>query len=159
MKTIEIIGENYFGSYHNTRTACRAIIIKDGMVLLSYQKFIDVYMFPGGGLEENETEEECARREVEEETGFIVGPLNNVLEIDEYYEDTKFVTIFFAGNILKRGTQNLTPNEIKEGMEPRWMKLDDVIKTFSTHETYRDKCEIKRGIYLREYNALKSFLG
>ena len=87
MKTIEIIGENYFGSYHNTRTACRSIIIKDGMVLLSYQKFIDVYMFPGGGLEENETEEECARREVEEETGFIVGPLNNVLEIDEYYED------------------------------------------------------------------------
>ena len=62
MKTIDIVGQNYFGSYQKTRTACRAIIIKDDMILLSYEKNNDLYMLPGGGIEENETEIECVDR-------------------------------------------------------------------------------------------------
>ena len=37
MKTIDIIGDNYFGKWDRTRTACRGIVIRDGRLLLSYE--------------------------------------------------------------------------------------------------------------------------
>ena len=154
MKTIEIKGQNYFGSYRDIRKACRTIIIRNDMVLLSYEKNLDMYMIPGGGLEINETEKECAIREVEEETGYIVETGESVLEIDEYYEDIKYVTIYFIGNILRKGEQRLTPQEIKEGMEPCWLTLDEAVAIFSKHEAYRNIFEEKRGLYLRELEAL-----
>ena len=154
MKTIEIKGKNYFGSYREIRKACRAVIIKNDMVLLSFQKNLDTYMLPGGGLEKNETEKECAIREVEEETSYIVETGECILVIEEYYEDLKYVTKYFVGKILKEGKQRLTPNELLEGMEPFWMRLDDAINMFSKHEAYRDSDEMKRGLYFREFIAL-----
>ena len=154
MKIIEIKGKNYFDSYREIRKACRTVIIKDDMLLLSFQKNRDTYMLPGGGLEINETEKECAIREVEEETGYIVETGECVLVIEEYYEDIKYVTKYFVGKVLKEGKQRLTPNELIEGMEPHWMRLDDAINMFSKHETYRDSNEMKRGLYFREFIAL-----
>ena len=82
MKTLEIFGNNYFGHWENSRTACRGIIIKDGCVLLSYETMTGQYMIPGGGLEEGEDERECCTRELAEETGFLVSPSECVLEQD-----------------------------------------------------------------------------
>ena len=48
MKNIEIIGDNYFGHWENTRTACRGIIVKDGCILLSYE--MNVNAVPGSWL-------------------------------------------------------------------------------------------------------------
>ena len=157
MKTIDIVGQNYFGSYQKTRTACRAIIIVDDMVLLSFEKNNDLYMLPGGGIEENETDQECVKREVEEETGYIIDTNQCILEIDEYYEDVKYITKYFFGTIKGKEMMKLTPVEARDGMEPRWMKLDEAIHIFSEHETYRNNAEMKRGLYLREYTALKHF--
>ena len=56
MKIKEIIGDNYFGNWANTRTACRAIIIREGEILLSYETKTDQWMLPGGGLEPGEKE-------------------------------------------------------------------------------------------------------
>ena len=56
MKVIDIVGENYFGKWDKTRTACRGIIIHDTKVLLSYETRNDQWMLPGGGLEDNESE-------------------------------------------------------------------------------------------------------
>ena len=36
MKTLEIVGVNYFGRWTEQRTGCRAIVIRDGHILLSY---------------------------------------------------------------------------------------------------------------------------
>jgi len=41
MKVIDIVGENYFGKWDKTRTACRAVIIKDNKMLLSYETKTD----------------------------------------------------------------------------------------------------------------------
>ena len=62
------------------RTRVRAIIVHDGKLVSMYReregrKF---YTFPGGGLEINETEEECVKREVFEEFGIIVKPVKKV---------------------------------------------------------------------------------
>ena len=37
MKTIEIIGDNYFGKWTETRTACRGIILREKYILMSYE--------------------------------------------------------------------------------------------------------------------------
>ena len=56
-------------------------------------------MIPGGGMENDEDEKLCCVREVEEETGFVVEPSDYVLQIDEYYEDTKFINRYFLCNL------------------------------------------------------------
>lgn len=42
-------------------------------------------MIPGGGLERNESDEECCIREIAEETGVQVETSDCLLEIAEYY--------------------------------------------------------------------------
>ena len=159
MKTIDIIGDNYFGSWTKTRAGCRAVIIKDGRILLSYETVTDQWMLPGGGLEENETEEQCVIRELSEETGYIIKPSQCVLEIDEYYEDCKWVNRYFSGEITGSTERRLTEGEKKVGMEPRWLGISDILEIFSHHEQYRDIDEMRRGMYQREYMALKEILG
>ena len=51
MKILEIVGDNYFGNWTKSRTGCRAVIIKDGKILMSYETKNDQCMIPGGGLE------------------------------------------------------------------------------------------------------------
>ena len=156
MKTLETIGEIYFGHWENTRTACRGIILKDGCVLLSYETLTGLYMIPGGGLEEDEDERECCAREVAEETGFLIEPSECVLEMDEFYEDWKYISRYFLGTVTGQTEIKLTTREKEVGMEPRWLPLDEAVAIFSTHASYTDTDEMRRGIYLREYTVLKA---
>ena len=154
MKILEIKGNNYNGKYNKTRVACRGLIIRDDEILMSYETETGQWMIPGGGLEDNETEEKCCIREIEEETGIIVKPLESVLEIDEFYGDYKWVNKYFICEVVGEGKKNLTAAEIKAGMEPRWIKIDEVISIFSRHASYENIDEMRRGMYLREYTAL-----
>ena len=61
MKTIEIIGKNYFGSWNKSRVACRGIVVRDSLLLMSYEAGTGLWMIPGGGLEPGEAEEMEAR--------------------------------------------------------------------------------------------------
>ena len=155
MKTLETIGENYFGSWQYTRTACRGIIVQDSKILLSYETVTGQYMIPGGGLEGNEDERACCAREVAEETGFLVEPSECVLEMDEYYEDWKYVSRYFFGKITGQAETKLTEREKEVGMIPCWLSLEEAIDIFSKHASYADTDEMRRGLYLREYKALK----
>ena len=56
------------------RPSARAVIMKDGRVLLNHVSKYDCYEFPGGGIEPGETPECAVQREVAEETGRIVIP-------------------------------------------------------------------------------------
>ena len=56
------------------RPSARAIILKDGRVLLNYLSKYDCYEFPGGGIGAGETPEHALQRKVAEETGRIVVP-------------------------------------------------------------------------------------
>ena len=95
MKKLETIGANYFGHWEHTRTGCRGIVLRGSDILLTHRARNGQYMIPGGGLEPGESEAECCAREVVEETGVLVEPGECVLEIDEYYEDWKYVSYFF----------------------------------------------------------------
>ncbi|MFC1613244.1 NUDIX hydrolase [Patescibacteria group bacterium] len=49
-----------------------ALIIKDNKVLLVYHKKLNVWLYPGGHIEDNETPDQTVIREVKEETGLDV---------------------------------------------------------------------------------------
>lgn len=158
LKIIDIVGDNYFGKWDKTRTACRGIVIKEGNILLSYETNTDQWMIPGGGLEGDEDEKECCIREIAEETGILVKPSDCLFEIDEYYEEWKWVNRYFVCEEGGTNQMHLTEREKEVGMEPRWLPLDDIIKIFSEHRKYADTDEMRRGMYLREHTALKEYL-
>ena len=158
MKTIEIVGKNYFGHWTHERTACRCIVIEDGRVLLSYAARDDLWMIPGGGLEAGEDEGTCCVREMAEETGRVVLPSACALELDEYYEDCKYVSRYFFGAVVSRCEPKRTEAERRMGLEPHWLPVGEALDIFSRHADYTDTDEERRGIYQREFTALSALL-
>lgn len=75
------------------------MIIKDGKILLGRRKGAHgagYYAWAGGHLEFGETLEECAIREVEEETGMKLESLqilciNNIIDYNTHYVDIEFI--------------------------------------------------------------------
>ena len=155
---IEIFGENYWGYYQNTRVACRGVVVNDGNILLSYETKTNQWMIPGGGLEEGESDKGCVVREVSEETGCFVEASDCVLEIDEYYENEKYVSKYFLCKVVGKARVSLTQPETEMGMEPRWISIEEALAIFSRHRDYASKDEMRRGLYLRECSALKRIL-
>ena len=139
----------------NTRVSCRGLVVREGKVLLSYESTKDVYMSPGGGLEEGETLGECCKRELREETGYIVEPLYQLLTVNEYCFETLYISHYFVCNITGECDITLTETEIAHGMEPRWVDIDEAIGIFSTYE---EKREDHRSLYLREYSVLNELI-
>ena len=158
MKTIEIVGENYFGNWNKTRTACRGIVIDGKRILLSYETKTNQWMIPGGGLESNESDEECCIREIAEETGVQVETSDCLLEIDEYYANWKWVNRYFICKATGTTQIKQTEREIQVGMEPRWLDISEIKDIFSQHNSYKGVDEMRRGMYLREYTALNELL-
>ncbi len=158
MKTVEILGENRFETWTKTRAGSRAVIVRDSMILLSHEVNSGWWLVPGGGEEEGETPEECCVREVEEETGLIVKPLQQFLTMYEYYEEYRYISHYFICEVTGQGRMRLTDAEIRRGVEPQRIPLQEAVDIFSRHQSYADVSEEKRGAYLREYTALQEYL-
>ena len=159
MKTVEILGANRFESFTKARAGSRAVIVRDGMILLSRETLSGWWLVPGGGMEEGETPEACCIRETEEETGFIVKPLRQFLTLKEYYEEYLYVSHYFICEIAGTGRMRLTDAEKRRGLEPQWLPLREAVGIFARHQEYADVSEEKRGAYLREYTALLEYPG
>lgn len=54
------------------RPSVRGIIVRDGKIAMVHSLKYDYYKFPGGGMEQGETQIETLIREVREETGLVV---------------------------------------------------------------------------------------
>lgn len=157
MKTIETIGANYFGAFAHTRVGSRGIIVRDGLILLSREVNTDYWLIPGGGMEPEETPEECCIREVREETGYLVKPVKQFLTLHEYYEDWRYTSHYFACEVLGQDVQALTRQELERGLIPKWIPLEEALSIFARHADYAATSEEKRGAYLREYTALQEY--
>ena len=108
----------------------RAIIIKDTALVAMYREFDDrvFYVFPGGGMEENETEEECVIREVYEEFGITIKPIKKAY----VYENEKSIEYFYLCDWINGefGTgvgEEFDVNSNKEGVYiPKLIEIDDI---------------------------------
>ena len=157
MKEIEISGENRLETTTKTRVGSRAVILRDGDILLMHESLQDLWLIPGGGMEEGETPEKCCVREAEEETGLLVRPERRFLTLSEYYEEYCYITYYFICSIAGTGHMALTEMEKARGARPEWLPLEEAMAIFSRHRDYAAENEEKRGIYLRELTALTEY--
>ncbi|MBO4569874.1 MAG: NUDIX domain-containing protein [Clostridia bacterium] len=75
------------------RISGRAIIVHEGKLVSMYREREGrvFYTFPGGRIEENETEVDCVKREVFEEFGIVVKPIKKVY----IYENQRAIEHFY----------------------------------------------------------------
>ena len=114
------------------RPSARAVILKDGKVLLNHVAMHDCYEFPGGGIEPGETPEQAMQREVKEETGRIVIP-DSIREFgivirrqrdskdpEGIFEQKNYY--YFCDVTEETVPRKPDDHEIREGAEPVWVE-------------------------------------
>ncbi len=152
MKTVDIFGANQLPEVKRSRTACRGFVVKDGKILICHELKDKQFFSPGGGLEDDESLEECCIRELCEETGILVKPVKHLITVNEFYEDWKFISHYFVCEPIGTAERKLTNAEIKTGLVPEWIDIEFIRDLWSRHDEF--KREETRGSYLREYTAL-----
>ena len=114
------------------RPSAKAIILKDGKVLVNAISKYDCYEFPGGGIEAGETPAQAVQREVAEETGRIVVPesireFGYVLRRQQDSRDPdgifeQKVYYYFCEVTDETVPRKPDEHEILEGVEPVWVE-------------------------------------
>lgn len=155
MKIVNIIGRDYVGRCVHTSKRCRGVVVRDRKVLMSCA---DIWSLPGGGMKEGETEAECCRREVAEETGVLVRPLNCFIETHEFVKNIDWVNRFFKCEIIGKTKRDLTEFEKQIGLEPQWIDVDKALSVLSKYRDFEGENYSKSLIYKRDYIVLKEFL-
>lgn len=119
------------------RLASRALILKGSRILALHTKRYDDYSLPGGGLDHGEGPIEGMLRELREETGAT--NVQNIKAFGVYEEfrpwnkDGFEVQHMISYCYTCTADEELGPTqheayEIKNGMTPLWIELDDAIK-------------------------------
>ena len=109
------------------RICCRGIILEEDKVDLMYRekkvngKILKYYTYPGGGLEENKTLENCVKREVKEEFDIDVEVLQ-LLKTVEYKEN---ITHYFACKKIK-GALTLSGEEKQRSNKENYYEVRKV---------------------------------
>jgi 8-oxo-dGTP diphosphatase len=156
---IEVFGDEITKEdivHDNTRIGCRGIVCKDDLYLVVRLKEWDIYTFPGGGLEENETLEECCQREVLEETGIKVNVLEKRTTVKEYFIDSTWINHYFVCEFVEdTGINHLTEEETELGLEKLWMTADDLLDQFTNNMTnHKNGPEVHNREFLGFINSI-----
>ena len=104
---------------------CAAVIREKGRILVSSRPAgkaaAGKWEFPGGKMEPGETPGECIVREMKEELGVEVIPLDTIFDFVHFYP-AGAVHLNFIRCVRKEGSEPVA----KEGQEFRWAALDEL---------------------------------
>ncbi|WP_286166236.1 NUDIX domain-containing protein [Bacillus sp. E(2018)] len=130
----ELNNEGFKSTVH--REAVRAIIMNNDHILLVQSNRGD-YKFPGGGVEEHESQTDGLIREVREETGYFNCVVNDkvgiIIErnINEFDSDVIFqmTSHYYLCDLIneEKVTQQLDEYEFEIDFTPKWVSLEDAI--------------------------------
>jgi 8-oxo-dGTP diphosphatase len=114
--------------------ACDMVLVEDGKMLLvrrGREPFKGEWATPGGRIEDGETAEECAKREMKEETGLDV----EILKLTGIYSDPKRDPrgIIAAAYLVRRVGGIVKGGDDAE--EAKWFELDSLPKLCADHKT------------------------
>ncbi|XFA99633.1 NUDIX hydrolase [Candidatus Izemoplasma sp. B36] len=162
MKKIHIFDKEDLRNKTNpNRYATRAVIFKDNKILLLYLTETKEFKFPGGGVEKDESFDDALIREAKEEAGVNISNIKSCLGyIDQIYPDkynhTKTFymrSIYYICEISNNyQKQNLSKQEISLGFTPKWVSLEEAIKTNQTRLNIGSNHHwTKRELYMLKY--------
>ncbi|MED3398629.1 NUDIX hydrolase [Bacillus wiedmannii] len=124
-----MISKPTFGSKKTTvhyvlRPSCYAVIFNDTCSKIVIIEKGERYFLPGGGMEDNETKDECLHRELLEELGWAI-------EIDQYIgnamqyfyaekEDTYYLNdgFFYIANMVQKQTEHCEEDHVLRWISP-----------------------------------------
>lgn len=111
------------------RIRVRAIIFIEEKIVSMYRELQDrcFYTFPGGGMEGNETEQECVIREVMEEFGLTIKPVKKVYT----YENERSIEHFYLCEYVEGTFGSGTGEEFEENRnngvyKPTLIEIKDI---------------------------------
>jgi 8-oxo-dGTP diphosphatase len=105
--------------------AAGGLVVRDGKVLLVHRPRYDDWTFPKGKADEGESDEDCALREVAEETGLRCR-LDRELATTEYVDSRGRPKRVRWWRMTPVGDDGFTPNE--EIGELRWISPEDATR-------------------------------
>lgn len=113
------------------RDRAAAVLLKENQIALIKRSWKDetYFVFPGGGIEEGETPEQAAEREVFEELGLVVKVRDCLVQ--EQYKGTQF---FFGADILSgefgsgKGEEFQDVQRNRGQYEPVWLPVSELIQ-------------------------------
>jgi len=130
--------------------AAATLVVKDGQVLLVEQyrpaagrKMLEI---PAGTIDRSEPPLECARRELQEETGYSAEDWESLGHIYPTPGYTNEVLHLFYASGLTKGEQHLDPGE---DIDVRWIPLEKVEEMIDQGEINDAKTIIAVFKYLR----------
>jgi len=123
----------------NYREACRGIVKKDDLYLMVHIEKMGVFTFPGGGVEDGESLEDCIKREVLEETGIKVKVVEKKVSITEYFIESVWTNHYFICEYIEGGYEShLTEEEVSLGLKVVWKTEQEVMEIFENFVPLHD---------------------
>lgn len=112
--------------------ACDMLLIEDGKILLikrGREPFKGQWAIPGGRIEENESAEQCLKREMKEETGLDVEPVRLTgIYSDPERDPRKVIAAAFL--VRRTGGQ---PKAGDDAAGLKWFDIGDLPQLCSDH--------------------------
>lgn len=106
------------------RPSCYAIIFNSTSSKIAIIQKGDRYFLPGGGMEGNETKDECLHRELLEELGWAIGIDQYIGNAARYFyaekEDTYYLNdgFFYIANMAQKQTENCEEDHVLRWISP-----------------------------------------
>lgn len=134
VKRMRLIADDGNGSYKKRRLGSRAILFKDGKILLAHEHATGYYCLPGGGHEEGELLSETCIRELSEEVGILVDVHEEVAVVESCWKENVFENHFFSCSFVGETACNRTPEEIMADLQAEWVTLEEAKAIFNDPE-------------------------
>lgn len=141
----------------NFHRSARGILLKEGKLLLLHSKKLDYYMLPGGGIENNELETACIKREMLEETGIEVEIQKKTVTVKEYFVNGSFEANYYVVKYLNQDLSRMTLTEEEKDLdiEQVWFDIDEALTLLDTHESnFRYAYNIMQREFIALINSL-----